>query len=215
MKIAEAILKVSFSVGHVEKNGETTFGSKYRYQKWDDVLPAVRDACVTHGLAIAVSAGMPVHIKTESTDKPICKVQVPIGLTLMTDEEMHRFDFCGECLDIDDKAVQKAITNAVKYWMLKTFMIPCEGVEDNDAIGPEVKQNKTQRATASNTAADDVAQVIRQMGVVFKTWGGTKSQYDQAKADLALKNREIHDAIKECSDLEGFLRYVESVDVKK
>ena len=134
-KIAEAILKVSFSVGHVEKGG-TNEHFKFKFQAWDDVLPAVRNACVEHGLTVVPSiVDVSKHVTTYQDkygEKQIPKVTVQMSFTLMTGDETLVFDYFGESLDTDDKAIQKAATSATKYFFLKTFMIPVEGEVDPD-----------------------------------------------------------------------------------
>ena len=159
MTVAEAILKVSFSVGKIEKNGEASFGSKYKYQKWDDVLPEVRNACILHNLTI-----VPNVTQVVPGEK---KVIVMINYVLICGDDRQEFGFAGESLNGDDKAIQKAITSATKYFFLKTFMIPCEGDIDPDGVegATETKTRATTPATAkkqevtkeSNSQAERIA----------------------------------------------------------
>lgn len=132
-KISDAILKVSFSVGKIEKNGKNQHFN-FKYQAWDDVLPEVRNACIAHDLTIIPSVVSVTHVKTawDSDSKPNEKVIVLVNFTLLKDEESLTFQFAGEALNNDDKSIQKAITSATKYFFLKTFMIPCQGDTDPD-----------------------------------------------------------------------------------
>lgn len=148
-RISEAILKVSFSVGHIEKLGKAEFGqTKYKFQAWDDVVPAVRDACVEHGLTIIpnireIQRSLTVYNDQYGKEKQIPKVTVLMRFTLMSGDESLEFSFMGESLDTDDKSIQKAATSATKYFFLKTFMIPIDGEVDPDAIpGNLDQQNK-------------------------------------------------------------------------
>ena len=45
----------------------------------------------------------------------------------------------GEALDYSDKAVNKAMTSAYKYFLFQAFCIPVEGIEDADAEHIEVE----------------------------------------------------------------------------
>jgi hypothetical protein len=205
-KISEAILKVSFSIGHIEKNGFNAH-FKFNYQAWDDVLPAVRDACVEHGLSV-----VPDVDRFEIIGN---KIAVCVRFHLTAGDETQAFMYLGESLNGDDKAIQKAITSATKYFFLKTFMIPIDGEIDPDSEKGTTPVTKTETAKVSNSVSDDRAQFIKDMGAKFRTFGGDKPTFDKINAELKAKNRDIYEVIQECSTLEGLQQYADGADVKK
>lgn len=127
--VAKKISDVSRLVGNVPKGG---FNAHFRfhYQAWDDVLPAVRNACVEVGLIIIP------NIVSVERDNGMTTV-----LTLFTfiDTESGQTleqQFAGEAKGTDDKAIQKAMTSATKYAYLKMFQIPVAGDVDPDGEAP-------------------------------------------------------------------------------
>jgi len=127
--IAKKLLAVSKAVGHIEKNGLNSH-FKFKYQAWDDVVPAVRNACAEVGLALLPSCDL--------IEKNGNHVSVRISVKLIDSEtgEMLESTTVGEAQGNDDKGFQKAYTSGYKYLLLKTFMIPMAGDEDPDGHGP-------------------------------------------------------------------------------
>lgn len=131
--IAKKMLEASKSIGHIEKGGFNAH-FKFKFQAWDDVLPAIRDALAEVGLWIIPSATMNSRIGDVTTvDLTFQIIDTDTGETMIA-------TWVGEGKDGQDKGVQKAGTSGTKYWFLKAFQIPCEGVEDTDALAPETKE---------------------------------------------------------------------------
>jgi len=163
--VAGAILKVSFSVGKITKNG-TNDHFKFKYQAWDDVLPEVRNACVEHGLTVVPNV---TQIITG-----VKKVTVMVNFILLCGDDRLEVGFAGEANDNDDKAIQKAITSATKYFFLKTFMIPCQGDVDPDGLGED--KPKTERAPTKQSVAK---------AEVASETGNQNARAERAKAAFA------------------------------
>jgi hypothetical protein len=174
MKLAQKVLKVSQAIGCVEKNGLNAH-FKFKYQAWDDVLPAVRNACCEVGVHITPS----VHsIKHEGGH-----VIVEMGFNVTDSEtnEKDGFRWFGEAKGNDDKGIQKAITSCTKYALLKYFMIPI--VDDLDPDGDVPKKAKEEPTKVDLPSARSV--FTRK---VYNDWvsiGGTLSQFEQLKTKLA------------------------------
>lgn len=174
MKLAQKVLKVSQAIGCVEKNGLNAH-FKFKYQAWDDVLPAVRNACCEVGVQITPS----VHsIKHEGGH-----VIVEMGFNVTDSEtnEKDGFRWFGEAKGNDDKGVQKAITSCTKYALLKYFMIPI--VDDTDPDGDAPNKAKEEPTKVDLPSARSV--FTRK---VYNDWisiGGTLSQFEQLKTKLA------------------------------
>lgn len=147
--IAKKMIAVSKAVGHIEKGGYNQH-FKFKFQAWDDVLPAVRDALAEHGLWIIPSA----TLKDRTGDNSMVDLTFRI-IDTDTGEEIIA-TWIGEGKDNQDKGFQKAATSGVKYWLLKAFQIPCEGVEDSDALGPEQKPKAEQKPKPAQQSKADV-----------------------------------------------------------
>jgi hypothetical protein len=201
MSLALAIVAVMGDIVAVEKNGLNTH-FKFKYQAWDDVLPAVKSACVTHGLAI-----VPEVKEVIRGDK---KVTVMMNYHLLSGDQSMVVSYAGEALDNDDKAIQKAITSATKYFYLKTFMIPINGEEDPDGSDAKVKPNQITSQDAARALKKKAADRWTQLG-------GTKEQWTQLADSLKsvgsviLVESFVMDTFQEgVNDLQGIYDYATS-----
>lgn len=193
--IARKILKVSQLVGHIDKNGENKH-FKFKYQAWDDVLPAVRDACVQVGLAIIPSFRI--------IDAPQNRVYVQGSFTLYDADDpsasQYLFEWPGESLNQDDKGVQKAITSATKYALLKLFMIPCADTVDPDDEAPQ-KAKQTAKAAPTD--------IIKECGDWWKANGGTSDTWKQCKRGDSKPHELINEArVAGCASAAEVLAYI-------
>lgn len=200
MSLSAAIIAVMGAIHAVEKNGLNTH-FKFKYQAWDDVLPAVKLACVEHKLAV-----IPEVKAVERGDK---KVTVLMNYHLLSGDDSMVVSYAGEALDNDDKAIQKAITSATKYFYLKTFMIPIEGEED-----PDGSSAKTQPNTVT---VDDARRVLIQKSKDhWKRLGGSVTQWDQLVKSLQdVEGPKCVDFVQTCvsegvADLQGVYDYASS-----
>jgi hypothetical protein len=203
--LAAKVLAVSRSIGAVEKNGLNAH-FKFKYQAWDDVLPAVRNACCEVGVQITPS----VHsIKHEGGH-----VIVEMGFTIINSESNERdgFRWFGEAKGNDDKGIQKAITSCTKYALLKYFMIPIVDDTDTDAHGP-VKPT----AKPTEVTVEDARAVLRKK--VQADWheiGGTAEDFAWLKS-IVPKSLSIFDLVNAaindegCQTVDDVRLYVEEV----
>lgn len=185
--IARKILQVSQEVGHIEKNGLNQH-FKFKYQSWEDVLPAVRQACVKVGLTVIPSFDL--------IGEPTDRIFVKATFTIMDADDPTAtplvFNWVGESLGKDDKGVQKAITSATKYAYLKLFMIPCADTVDPDAEAPKKRTQVAKQATPAPSAEKAIA---AECGDWWKSIGGTKEGWGQLpKSDRVLLVLEAKDA---------------------
>lgn len=128
MSVAKKIMAVSKEIGHIEKGGFNQH-FKFKFQAWEDVLPAVRNACLNNGLAILPSV---TDVQVQG-DRSIVKMDVRFEDAETGDH--LTLQWAGEAKDAQDKGVQKAITSGFKYLLLKAFLIPSEE-EETDAAPP-------------------------------------------------------------------------------
>lgn len=136
-------------IGAVEKNGYNGH-FKFNYQAWDDVVPAVRDACAQVGIAIIPSIEdvqiLPSHV--------VIKMQF-----VVTDgEDTITLTWWGEAKGNDDKNLQKAATSATKYAYLKLFLIPIAGEEDPDSGKGTVDPSEIDYTLKDNVSQEQLIQ---------------------------------------------------------
>ena len=175
MRLAQKVLKVSQSIGCVEKNGLNAH-FKFKYQAWDDVLLAVRNACVEHGVQIT-----PNLLNYIKHDAQHVVVEMKFTVRDAESDQQDEFVWFGEAKGNDDKCIQKAITSCTKYALLKYFMIPI--VDDTDPDGDAPKKTKDEPTKVDLPSARSV--FTRK---VYNDWvsiGGTLSQFEQLKTKLA------------------------------
>jgi hypothetical protein len=215
--LAQKVLAVSQAIGHVEKNGLNSH-FKFRYQAWDDVLPAVRNACVEVG----------VHIKptviSMTNDSGHVVVQMEFTVADASTGESESFTWFGEAKGNDDKGVQKAITSCMKYALLKYFLIPIVDDTDADADAGTTVSVAKPKATKKQTEVESItilnadntrAYFAKTVYANFEGIGGTMDQFQELKTNLAainypLKATDIlHEALQsECKSPAEIYRWI-------
>lgn len=164
-KIAKALLAVTREIGAVEKSGWNDF-HKYHYQKWEDVLGRLSEVLPKHGLII---------------------MQSEVARSLFENDQMmaitYEFIIVNEDGDVwperpvwtaiarardqkgtpDDKASNKAHTQAHKYFLLHTFKIRTKDSAEDDADGDQPTKTaapKPPRPGSTEAAALDGPRAI-------------------------------------------------------
>ncbi len=210
MKLAQKVLKVSQSIGCVEKNGLNAH-FKFKYQAWDDVLPAVRNACCEVGVQITPT------VLDARNDNGHVLVHMCFTIKDSESEEVDSFFWFGEAKGNDDKGIQKAITSCTKYALLKYFMIPIVDDSDPDGDAPATPAAKPKKAEPTKVDAPMARSVF--VKKVFEDWqeiGGTVEQFNQLKTKLQSINFPhkatdlIYDAmiVEQCLTVEEVHRYL-------
>lgn len=208
LTLAAKVLAVSRSIGAVEKNGLNQH-FKFKFQAWDDVLPAVRNACVEHGVQITPTVNRVTHDGQH--------VLVEMAFTVRDTESDQRDEFVwfGESKGNDDKGIQKAITSCTKYALLKYLMIPILDDTDTDADGP------AKPAAPTKVTVDDARTVMRNsVKTHWQEMGGTNAQFTQLRELAVAKGQDIfelvHAALADgCPGIEDIEAFVHEVLAKK
>ena len=113
------------TIKHVPKTGWNDF-HKYNYIREDDLVAAIRPLLAEQGVSILFECEDILHVEQVTTSKGKTEriVAVRCAITIGDkDGHMHKVSMIGEGQDAGDKAVYKAMTGAMKYWMYKTFMV--------------------------------------------------------------------------------------------
>lgn len=148
MKLSEVMAEV----GRIPKNGYNS-NHNYRYAKEDDVLEGVRNALSSRALILMPSvedtAWSVLEAKSGSKQR-ICTLTVRFTLHDGETGEHMSFTVLGEGQDVGDKATYKAMTGALKYALLKLFLIPTGDDPENE---PKEERSSGNRSAPRSQAA--------------------------------------------------------------
>jgi hypothetical protein len=198
LTLTDRILIAMRSITHVEKAG-TSYDRKYSYQKWEDVVLVVRSACLEAGIIILPSISSVENF--ESNGKTFWRVYADIAIT--DGKETFRITGAGESNNGTDKAIQAAYSLAVKYALLKVFMIPVANDETDGDAHPQGEaiqpSNEMPRAVITEANSDKMAEteakrLLKDSGLPIAT-----------RKEYAAKCKELN------ISLNDFFRYVCSI----
>lgn len=156
-KLFAKIATVMRQVRTLEKTGRNQF-DKYDYVTADAIATRIGSALGENGIAFLPSL---VSVETsEYTTKSggaNFRTVVHMQMTLACTESGATYTslWSGEAIDRSDKSISKAAVSAVKYYLLKTFLLAGGDDEDADASSPEVERSTAKPSKSSS--ADDVA----------------------------------------------------------
>lgn len=139
----------------------------YAFRGIDDVYAALSSLLATHRLCV-----IPRVLSREVTTQPsksggilfYAVLDVEFDLVSADDGSMHTARVCGEAMDSGDKATNKAMSAAYKYFALQTFCIPTEGDNDADSTTHEVvivQGHKLEAPPVDDRAALNAARQMR------------------------------------------------------
>jgi hypothetical protein len=115
----------------------------YKFRGIDDVYNALSPLLAKHGLCV-----LPWILSRTVTERETQKggvifnvvVEAEFDLVCSEDGSKHTVRTYGEAMDTADKATNKAMSAAYKYFALMTWAVPTEGDNDADAhTPPEIK----------------------------------------------------------------------------
>lgn len=153
----QKMVKVMAQMERIPKRG---FNSHFRYDYVTDgdVLDAVRAALVAEGIAFFVSFN-----SAERHEKGVIG---SFTLTFADTEtgQTHSINWIGEGQDTQDKGSAKAATSAVKYALLKTFLISTGAEEDDPDADPAPPQRSAPRPASQQAAPQQDAWAAEEQG---------------------------------------------------
>ena len=140
LKIAPLIAAVNAvmrEVSRVAKTGENKH-HRYKYASEQDLLEAVRPAMVENGLILIPSD---VRILNASKDGKQERIDIAVDYHLHHTSGMGmKITVASSGIDGQDKALPKAMTMALKYAVIQTFMIPRGDDPDRDQNKNHIKK---------------------------------------------------------------------------
>lgn len=116
LSLYKKLAEVQKNVSRIPKNGYNSF-HKYHFVQEADLLDMGRPLLLEHGILLLTNA------VEESRSGDIAKVKMEFTLVdIDTGAELKSY-YWGEGQDKGDKAIYKAYTGAVKYFLLKMFLV--------------------------------------------------------------------------------------------
>jgi len=132
------LLNVSEAIKNLTKDGTNTY-QNYKYTTEMAVSEAFRKAFIKEGILMLLNSTL------NSVENGITNVDMTITLINVDDDtDSHTLNWCGQGYDKGDKGMYKAFTGGLKYFLLKTFMIPT--YNDAEADHMTVLKNETETA---------------------------------------------------------------------
>ena len=120
------LAEVMAEVGRVPKRGRNEF-HKYDYATEADIVEAVRDALSSRSVSLVPS------VRQVLRDGTLTTVLMAFQFTDGETGETSTHDWAGTGDDKGDKGLYKAMTGALKYFLLKTFLLPTGDDPEADA----------------------------------------------------------------------------------
>lgn len=125
----------------IAKGRTNTQGAGFKFRGIDDVLNALATSYARHGLGVGVRYTDRHETERATKSGGALFVVSLFGVyTLYSTVDGSSVEvgaFFGEAMDSSDKATNKAMSAAYKYFAIQTFSIPTEGDNDADAHTPE------------------------------------------------------------------------------
>ncbi len=121
------LARVMGKLERLPKNGWNEHFS-YAFATDADVADAIRPLLADEGIAVLVSSKEP-KFEAQTT-------LLPVVIRLVDSEtgQSETFEWTGQAMDRQDKGINKAATAAIKYWLLKTFLLSTgDPADDADA----------------------------------------------------------------------------------
>lgn len=148
MKLIGKLCEVMEEVQYIQKTG---YNSKqnYRYAQETDVVEKCRAELAKRKVWLKHSVKEVTNNRTVKTRSggEMTVIRAIVEFTFIDAESGERETFTepGEGMDSGDKAIYKAITGALKYALMKSFMIPTGDDPENDGEEAPKQQPKQQQ----------------------------------------------------------------------
>ncbi len=143
--------------------GQKNIGQRYKFRGIDDLLNSCGPLLARQGIFVR-----PLVHSSEFVERgKMMHARVVMNYFFTAPDGSYiQVSTVGEAMDSSDKAANKAMSAALKYALIQTFLIPIVGDEDADFHNPEVQgeQPVTQLSTKPLGAVDRIEIAILQAG---------------------------------------------------
>jgi ERF superfamily len=175
MNLRQKLAEVRRRIGYIQKRGHNERGN-YRYVTAADIAGAVGDLLAELGVVIVPSLESISYVPTRNSSGQIERVACVIMSYTFTDvisAEKVTVKVPGEGLDGGDKATYKAMTGALKYALLQSFLLASGDDPEDDrhevhhrtaatgTVHPDRKVNATEVAGLKQLIDETATEVER------------------------------------------------------
>ena len=163
--LATAIAAVLAEVHRVPKNGRNDF-HKYDYVTESDLVDHLREKLAEQGVAIFPSVIAHEEEQTTERGRASYRATVTLEITMVhgPSGQERSTRWIGQGVDAGDKAFYKAYTGAMKYFLLKTFLISTGDDPERDAPHDRGPRQPPRRDVQVKSARDYVAELRGVLG---------------------------------------------------
>lgn len=159
MSLCEKLLTITGKVGHQEKTGRNS-AQGYGFIEQAAVVAALRPLLEMYGVVILPEVtNRTIERFVNARGNTSIHANITMKFTVINAhdiKDLWTFEWnAGEAIDTSDKATNKAVTAAHKYFLMKLFNISDK--EDADAESPEVSTAVTSRYVNGRELAEIVA----------------------------------------------------------
>lgn len=179
------MVKIMAAVGNIQKGG-TNSQQNYKFIQSDDVVEAIRHEMVANNVALfsrAVSYEMTSGTTSKGTQNFHAVVQFEFTLVDADSGESTSCTWYGESIDTSDKSFNKAGTSALKYWLLKTFMIAA-GEPDGDKESPEFERQRSAKSSIRGNGSQSRQNASNSSAASNGATGHQNGSNDAKNADI-------------------------------
>jgi hypothetical protein len=140
-EVYNAIISVMDEIGAISKSRKNA-QQGYMFRGIDDVLTALQPCLIKHGLVIKPKVeDLAITEHQSKSGGTLFRVIAKVEYTMISvkDGSSLTTTFYGEAMDSGDKATNKAMSTAYKYFCFQQFCIPTDEQKDTENETHEVK----------------------------------------------------------------------------
>ena len=164
--LAARMAAVMGGISRLKKTGWNNHQS-YEFATDGDVSDLVRGSLSENGIAFCIEA---VDIVSREPHGKQYRIVIKWRMMLTNADDKNDYlelDWFSEALDSQDKAFSKAATSAVKYFLLKTFLVSTGDPRDDPDTGTPNAEGDV--AFATKAQLDKMRELVSTLG---QDWGG-------------------------------------------
>jgi len=161
------LLETAKNIPEIQKSGYNSFHD-YRYATEEDIVKPIRDALYKNGIMLFS------NVDELTVQGDITTVKMTFTFHDTETGESASFTWYGQGQDKGDKGPYKAQTGALKYFLLKTFLIPT-------ATDPENVKLEDNSNRANELATDNQKNLVRRLVTTYaSSIGKTVNEAEKA-----------------------------------
>jgi hypothetical protein len=165
--LAQKIVDARRQMNHPAQSGYNDY-ENYGYSTRNDILQEVRPVLNDVGIALFTSCEHlgSTRVGETKSGTPKFKTQVEVSVTLVDMEtgQEHTSTWDGESKSSDDKGIQQAATQALRFWALNTFLLMDDSVEQTHQSGGSASGGQNVHRESAQSPRDQIAQRLRRLG---------------------------------------------------